>query len=122
MALIDKLVHLLCETALDSPHRAELLFSRLIRGIFAQIAILLGNLGFAQRLVLLSPGSFKFRTQFPGTDSRDNNFLAHFRLFIACLPTVPRLVSKDISRLLDREQRLVRAECALARNVRIMLT
>src|ERR1700730_5930252 len=85
MALIDKLVHLLCETALDSPHRAELLFSRLIRGIFAQIAILLGNLGFAQRLVLLSPGSFKFRTQFPGTDSRDNNFLPHFPA-IYCLP------------------------------------
>src|SRR5271157_1057074 len=84
MALIDKLVHLLCETALDSPHRAELLLSRLVRGIFAQIAILLGNLGFAQRLVLLSPGSFKFRTQLPGTVSRDNNFLQHFPV-IYCL-------------------------------------
>src|ERR1700730_14334188 len=86
MALVDKLVHLLGETALDSPHRAELLFGCLVRGIFAQIAILLGNLGFAQRLVLLSSGVFKFCTQIPGTDSRDNNFILHFSgyLSLAC--------------------------------------
>src|SRR5260370_18827513 len=88
MALIDKLVHLLGETALDSPHRAELLFSRLVRGIFAQIAILLGNLGFAQRLVLLSSGGFKFCTQIPGADRRDDNFLLHFPAIycFACQP------------------------------------
>src|SRR5260370_38370735 len=90
MALIDKLVHLLCQTALNSPHRAKLLFSRLVRSIFAQIAILLGNLGFAQRLVFLSSGGFKSCAQFPGTDSRDNNFLLHFSamycLYANCTP------------------------------------
>ena len=45
--------------------RTKLLLCRLIGSVFAQIAILLGNLGFTKSFVFLSPGGFEFLSQIP---------------------------------------------------------